>query len=265
MDEAIYLVLVGLQLDWHCEEAKLNAHLSDSEKAHLSDLISRRIHERIPTAYLVGEAWFCGVAFKVNEDVLIPRSPIGELIQNHFEPWLPKEPESILDMCTGSGCIGIACGLEFPNTSIDLADISPEALLVAEENIARHNLSKKAHTYTSDLFNEIPKENRYDLIVSNPPYVDKEDYDEMPTEFHHEPSLGLVSGLDGLDACRRILRDSLSYLNDQGILIVEVGNSAGALQDAYPEVDFIWLEFEHGGHGVFLLSKEQLKLHSHRF
>ena len=196
--------------------------------------------------------------------VLVPRSPIAELIEAGFSPWLPDVPNNILDLCTGSGCIGIACAHYFPEANITLSDISVDALAVAEQNIVLHQLSGRVIAVESDLFGNLG-EKAYDLIVSNPPYVDAEDLASMPKEYHHEPEIGLASGFDGLDFTRRLLRESVEYLSDNGVLIVEVGNSWEALEQAFPTVPFIWLEFERGGHGVFLLTAEELKAHSQEF
>ena len=185
----------------------------------------------------------------------MPRSPIAELIAQDFEPWLSGiYPQRILDLCSGSGCIGIACAYQFEDASVDLADISLDAINVADINIARHELSDRVRAVQSDVFEWLPGE-RYDLIVSNPPYVDAEDLADMPMEYHREPALGLASGPDGLDITRQILRHAADHLNVGG---VEVGNSCVALDEAYPNVPFMWLEFERGGHGVFVMTREQL-------
>ncbi len=264
-DEAVFLVLGALDLPWNSDGEILSARLSLQERKHVLKLINQRTKERIPAPYLIGEAWFCGLPFFVNPDVLIPRSPIAELIEQSFEPWLTTEPDRILDLCTGSGCIGIACAAQFGQSEVDLVDISRAALDVADSNVSRYDLGSRANSIESDLFAALPAEHQYDLIVSNPPYVDAEDFDDMPAEFSHEPELGLVSGDDGLNATRIILKEAASYLTDQGILIVEVGNSAAALQNAYPNVPFTWIEFERGGHGVFLLTRSQLDQAEHLF
>ena len=258
-DEAVFLVTAGVHLPWDVDREVLDARLTKPEQQALFNLIERRVKKRIPAPYLVGHAWFAGAKFLVNENVLIPRSPIGELIEQAYEPWVHEPPLRVLDMCTGSGCIGLATAMVFDQAQVDLVDISPEALAVAKQNIQYHDLDYRVQAIESNLFAELSPEGQYDLIVSNPPYVDQEDFDDMPSEFHHEPELGLVSGNDGLDACREILRSAPDYLSDDGLLIVEVGNSAGALQEAYPQADFTWLEFERGGHGVFLLRKAQLQ------
>lgn len=263
-DEARQLVLGALHLPWEIADGYLDCRLEDDEHAHLQDLLERRIEQRVPTAYLLGEAWFCGLPFIVDERVLIPRSPIAELIEQHFQPWLPAEPMRILDLCTGSGCIGIACAYEFPAAEVVLADLSFEALEVANQNIERHGLDERVYTVQGDGFAGLPGQ-RFDLIVSNPPYVDAEDFADMPAEYRHEPALGLACGADGLDLVRRMLAEAADHLNEKGLLIVEVGNSQVHVEALYPEVDFTWLEFERGGHGVFLLAAQQCREHQQLF
>jgi ribosomal protein L3 glutamine methyltransferase len=259
-DEAEYLVLHAINLVPPLDDIWLDSRLTLSERSKIVTLLSQRINERIPAAYLTGRAWFAGLPFKVDERVLVPRSPIAELIQNQFEPWLTIEPEHILDLCTGSGCIGIACAYAFPEAQVDLADISADALIVARANIAEHELTERVNAYQSDLFASLEKR-RYDLIVTNPPYVDAADLEAMPAEYHAEPAIGLGSGADGLDFTRRLLSEVAEHLTEEGILICEVGNSWVVLEAAFPDVPFVWLEFERGGHGVFMLSAEVLRSH----
>ena len=257
-DESVFLVFsaVGLPLDSTDEvlPQPVNAETVAKTRAWLE----RRISQREPLPYITGEAWFCGLAFEVNPSVLIPRSPIAELIEYGFAPWLQHEPAAILDLCTGSGCIGIACAHAFENTAVDLGDLSPEAIAIAQRNIDRFGLGERVKAYQSDLFNQLPTR-RYDVIVTNPPYVDAEDMASLPEEFHHEPRLGLEAGSDGLDLVRRILRDAPAYLADDGILVCEVGNSQPAMEAAFPELPMVWVEFEHGGEGVFVLHAEEIK------
>ncbi len=257
-DESLSLVLYALSLPWDVDASVQERQLTEVEQYVIAALFERRIKERVPAAYLTGEAWFAGIPFHVDERVLVPRSPIAELIESEFAPWLSDAPQTILDLCTGSGCIGIACALYLPEAHVTLSDISTEALAVASQNIARYELEDRVEILESDLFNGLQQQ-RFDLIVSNPPYVDAEDLADMPAEYHHEPEIGLASGLDGLDFTRRLLSEAPDHLTEQGVLIVEVGNSWVALEEAYPEVPFLWLEFERGGHGVFLLTAQQLR------
>lgn len=253
-----------MHLPWEVADSYLDCMLEDDERVRLQHLLKRRIEERVPTAYLLGEAWFCGMSFIVDERVLVPRSPIGELIEKRFEPWLASEPARILDLCTGSGCIGIVAAEVFPEAEVVLGDLSFDALEVANQNIERHGLDMRVYTVQGDGFDGLPGQ-RFDLILSNPPYVDAEDFDDMPAEYHHEPELGLACGNDGLDLVRRMLAEAADHLNDKGLLIVEVGNSQVHVESLYPEVDFAWLEFERGGHGVFMLTAEQCRQHQELF
>ncbi len=257
-DEALLLIGHALHLPPEGDSTLLDARLTRAERERVYSLMRRRIEERLPAAYLTGEAWFAGLRFAVDERVLVPRSPIAELIEQGFEPWLGgAEPQRILDLCTGSGCIGIACAYAFEEAEVDLADLSSDALAVAADNIARHGLGQRVRALQSDVFDGLAGE-RYDLIVSNPPYVDAEDLAAMPAEYHAEPAMGLGSGDDGLDITRRILAGAAEHLNEGGLLVVEVGNSWVALEQAFPQLPFTWVEFEHGGHGVFVLSRESL-------
>lgn len=259
-DEAEQLVLHAVHLTPPLADEWLSARLTRPERKRVVENLTRRIQERIPAAYITGQAWFAGLPFTVDERVLVPRSPIGELIQQQFSPWLSQEPAQILDLCTGSGCIGIACAYAFPDAEVQLGDISFDALAVAEENIQQHGLEDRVFAMQSDLFENFGGQ-QFDLIVSNPPYVDEDDLATMPPEYHAEPEIGLGSGADGLDFTRRLLREASQYLTEEGVLIVEVGNSWVALEEAFPEVPFTWIEFERGGHGVFMLRKADLLAH----
>jgi ribosomal protein L3 glutamine methyltransferase len=262
-DEAAQLVLWAIHTPWERLGSILDTRLVSAERHRILELFQRRIQERLPAPYITGISQFSGLDFEVTRDTLIPRSPIAELIEQGFQPWLMEEPASILDLCTGNGCIGIAAALAFPDAQVDLSDLSPMALMVARRNIERHRLLDRVSALESDLFDRIP--GVYDLIISNPPYVDAEDMAALPAEFHAEPTLALASGQDGLDFTRRLLREAADHLTETGILIVEVGNSAAALEEAFPDVPFTWLEFERGGHGVFLLTRGQLVEHRSAF
>ncbi|PSJ20745.1 50S ribosomal protein L3 N(5)-glutamine methyltransferase [Halomonas sp. ND22Bw] len=264
-DEAVALTLGALHLPWNVDPGVQEARLLPMERARIVALVRERITSRRPLPYLLGEAFFAGLPFSVDERVLIPRSPIAELIEHGFGAWFPMEPPArVLDLCTGSGCIGLATALYLPTCEVDLADISPEALTVARQNIARHDVAERVRAVESDLFAGLEGE-RYDLIVSNPPYVDERDLATMPAEFGHEPGLALGAGDDGLDIVRRILREARDHLTDDGVLIVEVGNSDRHLEAAFPEVPFLWLEFERGGQGVFALTAAELDAHAASF
>jgi ribosomal protein L3 glutamine methyltransferase len=214
--------------------------------------------DRVPVAYLLGEAWFAGLRFEVDPAVLIPRSPIAELIEAGFEPWIGgAEPAHILDLCCGSGCIGIAAGLHFPGATVDLADISAAGLAIAHRNVALHGVADRVRVRESDLFSALEGE-RYDLILCNPPYVDAAEMAALPAEFRHEPRLGLAAGEDGLDLVRRILSDARAHLSENGTLVLEVGASADALEAAYPRLPLLWPDFERGGHGVALIRAADL-------
>ncbi|ADT86391.1 50S ribosomal protein L3 N(5)-glutamine methyltransferase [Vibrio sp. Vb2880] len=256
-DEAVQLILPTLYLPIDVPPHVLNSRLTSSERLRVVERVIKRIKDRTPVAYLTNKAWFCGLEFFVDERVLVPRSPIGELIQAQFEPWLINEPTRIMDLCTGSGCIAIACAHAFPDAEVDAIDISADALQVAEQNIQDHGLEQQVFPIRSDLFRDLPQA-PYDIIVTNPPYVDQEDMNSLPDEFKHEPELGLAAGTDGLKLVRRIMANAPNYLTDNGILVCEVGNSMVHLMDQYPHIPFTWLEFENGGHGVFLLTREQL-------
>lgn len=255
-DEACLLFLHSIGLE-RADESILDELIKPEAKTAFDTLIENRISKRVPAAYLIGEAEFAGLRFKIDERVLVPRSPIAELILKGFRPWIHKDPDDILDLCTGSGCIGIAAAMSFPESRAVLTDLSTDALEVAQENIQKHQLEGRCRIIESDIFESLTGQS-FDLILSNPPYVDQRDLDEMPAEYHTEPALGLAAGVDGLDIVRPMLQQAAGYLNEGGSLIVEVGNSWVALEEVYPEVPFTWIEFEYGGDGVFIFTKEQL-------
>lgn len=259
-DEALQLIFHGLQLPLNLVNEFMDAKLTNKERNLLAVLIETRIKDRLPLPYLTGEAWFAGFQFKVDERVLIPRSPIAELLEVGYQPWAGDNcMENVMDLCTGGGCIGIATALYMPDVSVDLVDISTDALQVAEFNIARYELEDRVQAVSSDLFSAFESsEKKYDLIVSNPPYVDKGDLESMPAEFGHEPVLALAAGDDGLDLARRILYKAADFLTDEGLLILEVGNSGMTLEEQFPQVPFTWIEFERGGDGVMVFHRDEL-------
>lgn len=257
-DDMRSLILRSLFLPYDLDSILLNSRLTTAEKKQLCLQLDKRINQRVPVPYLIKEAYFCDLPFYVDERVLIPRSPLAELINNQFSPWIdPDNVENILDLCTGSGCIAIACCYAFPEATVDAVDISNEALAVAAINCERHGLEEQLTLIESDCFSKVPKV-KYDLIVSNPPYVGKEEMQTLPDEFRHEPILALETGNNGLAIVENILKTAHDYLSDEGVLVVEVGNSEEALCEAFPMVPFTWLDMVHGGQGVFLLTKQQL-------
>lgn len=266
-DEAFQLVMHSLQIPMELGEKFLDARLTEKERSLILVVIETRIKDRIPLPYLTGEAWFAGLKFKVDERVLIPRSPIAELIEHEYQPWAgDRELLKVMDLCTGGGCIGIASALYLPDATVDLVDISEEALNVSAMNIGRYELSYRVKTVCSDLFEAIdPLAGGYDLIVSNPPYVDKQDLEAMPNEYHHEPELALAAGDDGLEIAKRILSQASDYLSEQGMLILEVGNSGMTIEEQYPDIPFTWIEFERGGHGVMIFERDELLQYRDRF
>lgn len=259
LDEAVYLVLFALNLPWNWSDTYFDCVLTIQERERVHAILMQRIKSRQPAAYISHEAWFCGLPFYVDERVLVPRSPIAELIHNNFEPWTDSTHiDSILDLCTGSGCIAISCQYAFPDATVCASDISLDALEVARINLEKHDLTDSLTLFESDLFEQIPPQ-KFDLIVSNPPYVDAEDMDALSDEFKAEPRLGLEAGEDGLDIVERMLQQAADYLSDHGLLIVEVGNSQPAMMQKFDHLPLTWIDFEQGGGGVFCISAEQLK------
>ena len=256
LDEAAYLVLGALDLPFDLSREQLSVEVSTTDQERIRKLVDERISSRKPTAYLLNKAWFAGLPFHVDERVLVPRSPIAEVIRDRFSPWI-KAPDvtRILDLGTGSGCIAIACALAFPAAIVDATDISPDALQVALINCERHGLGQRVNLVESDLFSALGG-SRYDIIVCNPPYVTDGEMAALPAEYRHEPSLALVAGATGLDVVDRILLNAHKHLTPHGIMVVEVGNGRAALDAKYPSTPFIWLDFEHGGEGVFVITSE---------
>ena len=256
LDEAAYLVLGALDLPFDVSPDKLKVKITETQQQRIKRLVDERISSRKPTAYLLNEAWFAGLPFYVDERVLVPRSPIAELVRDRFSPWI-KAPDvtRILDLGTGSGCIAVACALAFPTAIVDATDISPDALQVALINCERHGLGQRVNLVESDLFSAL-NDSRYDIIVCNPPYVTDGEMAALPAEYRHEPSLALAAGATGLDVVDNILLNAHEHLTPHGILVVEVGNGRAALETKYPRTPFIWLDFEHGGEGVFVITSE---------
>lgn len=258
--EASWLILHALGLS-PTEAPDYQQTLSDKDVANCNDILVRRIQERIPAAYLTGTAWFAGLSFKTDERALVPRSPLAEFILYDFFNLIePSNVHAALDLCTGGGCIGIAVAVQLPQAKVDASDLSPDALSLASENVAAHHLESRVTLIQCALFEKIT--NTYDLIISNPPYVDANDINDMSKEFAHEPLMGLAAGADGLELVRQLLHEAAQFLNEGGLLVVEVGNSAQALEDAYPSVPFLWLEFESGGTGIFAITREELIAHA---
>ncbi len=258
-DEAAYLILHTLHLPLDHLEPFLDARLTSTELNQVLDVLERRVTERLPAAYLTHEAWLGSYSFYVDQRVIIPRSFIAELLQNRLEPWITDATEihRALDLCTGSGCLAILLAHAFEHAEIDAVDISHEALAVAGRNIADYRLQERVHPIQSDLFAGLAGR-RYDLIISNPPYVNAESMAALPEEYRHEPENALASGVDGLSATRKILSDAAAHLTDQGLLVVEIGHNRDAVLFEYPRTPFTWLETSAGDEFVFLLRRDQL-------
>jgi ribosomal protein L3 glutamine methyltransferase len=256
VDEAAALVLHVLHLPHDVPAWLLAGRLTPDEKQAVVELLERRIRERKPAAYLTGRTWFAGLEILVDERVLVPRSPIAELIETGFAPWIdPQRVSAVLDLCTGSGCIALACAVAFPRSVIDAVDVSPDALDMAARNVEAQGAGGRVRLLRSDLFASLGGR-RYDLIVSNPPYLSERELAGLPPEFAHEPRLGLAAGRDGLAFVSRILAEVRRHLTDAGILVLEVGSAAESVTQAWPELPFIWPDFTRGGSGVLVLTAQ---------
>ncbi len=273
LDEAAYLISYCAEKPVDFTDDDLLDVLTASQRKKVEEVLYQRITNKVPVAYITGKAYFFGLEFNVNQNVLIPRSPIAELVGEQFSPWFDytgwlnnnkNRALSILDMCSGSGCIAIACATVFENAEVDAVDISEQALKVANININKHHLANRVKVVQSDMFTDLPQK-KYDIIVSNPPYVTQSEIDSLPDEYHSEPELGLYAANNGLQFAIIILQQAFYYLADNGIVVVEVGNSAQALQALFPEIPFTWLEFEMGGDGVFVLDAAQIRQYHAQF
>lgn len=258
-DEAVSLVSQVLKLPEGVDAIILDAALTLAEKNLLLDALQQRIEQRLPTPYITGRAWFSGLEFIVDPRVLIPRSPIAELIEQQFSPWLAAPPVRILDMCCGSACIGIALAQVFDSATVDCSDISSGALEVAQQNVDLHDCGERVRLLKSDIWHSFGSDDVYDLIVVNPPYVDQHDYDTMPVEFGHEPRLALSSGADGLDFTKQFLAKAADHMSEAALLVVEVGNSGQALEEQFPDMPLTWHEFSRGGVGVFVMTRDEAR------
>jgi ribosomal protein L3 glutamine methyltransferase len=258
LDEAFHLVTWALKLPHDLPAPYLDAVLTAGERKQVLKLLRRRMRTRKPAAYLTGEAWFAGLPFTVDERVLVPRSPIAELIEHRFQPWLRQPPRRILDLCAGCGCIAVACAAAFPSARVDAVELDAGAFELLERNIARHELQGRLEAVRSDLFDGL-KGRRYDLIVSNPPYVPSARVDAMPPEYRHEPRIALEAGGDGMDVVARILREAPRHLEREGLLVCEVGGSVPEFGKRFPKIPVVWPDFERGGDGVFVISRDDLE------
>jgi ribosomal protein L3 glutamine methyltransferase len=259
-DEAVWLIMSGLHLPTETLGNFLDACITKQERKHLASLIDQRVTKHTPTAYLVREAWLHDFKFYVDERVIVPRSFIAELLlDGSLSPWIefPEMVESAADICTGSGCLGVLLAHTFPNAAVDIVDISPDAIAVSNINIANYGLEAQVTAIQSDMFSALTGKT-YDVIISNPPYVDAPSMAQLPEEYRHEPQLALGSGIAGLDHTQTLLREAANYLNEDGILIVEIGHNRDALHDAYPNIPFTWLDTSGGDQFVFIITKQDL-------
>jgi ribosomal protein L3 glutamine methyltransferase len=259
LDESRYLTLHALALPYDTPDGYLDSVLTFPEREQVLELLRLRVEKRQPAAYITRESWFCGLRFYVDERVLVPRSPIAELIASHFEPWVDSSRvHRILDLCCGSACIGIAAKYHFMDAEVCVADISADALEVAAMNLAEHDLDDQVEVYRSDLFDAIPRQ-RFDVILTNPPYVDAEDMAALGDEFRCEPEIGLSAGEDGLALVGRILDSAADYLDEEGVIFIEVGNSQAAMEQKYGFLPMTWPEFELGGAGICCIQARDLR------
>ena len=258
-DETVYLVLHALHLPLDTLEPFLDARVLDEERNRVLDLIDRRVTERVPAAYLTNEAWLRGHRFYVDARVIVPRSPIAELLDEGLSPWVQdaQAVDSVLDMCTGSGCLAILSALAFPYAQVDAVDVSPDALEVARRNVDDYGLGDRLALHQGDLFDSLP-ERQYDVIVCNPPYVNSGSMDVLPQEYRHEPHLALAGGTDGMDLVRRILQAAPRYLSENGVLVLEIGHKRDFFEAAFPELSPVWLDTEQASDQLLLLTREQL-------
>lgn len=258
-DEAVYLLLHALHLPLDMLDPFLDAHVLTSERERVLNLLERRITERAPIAYLTGEAWLQGHRFKVDKRVIVPRSPIAELLTEGLSPWVaePGDVRSVLDLCTGSGCLAVLAALAYPNAQVDAVDLSEDALEVANENIELFDLGGRVTALRSDLFDQMP-EREYDVIVCNPPYVNAQAMETLPAEYRHEPPMALAGGPDGMDIVRRVLRDAARFMSPAGILVLEIGNERENFDAAFTNIEPIWLSTEGSDDQILLLTRDQL-------
>ncbi|MDO9023276.1 50S ribosomal protein L3 N(5)-glutamine methyltransferase [Zwartia sp.] len=259
-DEAVYLVLHALHLPPDQLEPFMDARVLPSEREAALSLIDLRCEQRLPAPYLTHEAWLQGYAFHVDQRVIVPRSPIAELLMNQLSPWIPDpyEVTGILDLCTGSGCLAIIAAHQFPEAFVDATDISKDALDVAMINVEKHGLKDRLNLHHGSLYDPLPLSAQYDLIISNPPYVNSASMRSLPPEYRHEPSLALAGGDDGMDLVRIIIEQAPSHLRDQGLLLIEIGHERPYFEAAFPELEPIWLDTAEASDQILLLSKEQL-------
>ena len=259
-DEAVYLVLSTLHLPLDTLDPFLDARLLEDEKKKCISLIELRVKKRVPLAYLTGEAWLQGHRFLTDKRVIVPRSPISELLAEHLEPWVddPENVQHVLDLCTGSGCLAILAALAFPNAQVDAVDLSDHAIRLAQRNVDMYQLGERVNVLQGDLYTPLKKQ-RYDVIVCNPPYVNSTTMAQLPSEYQHEPSLALAGGDDGMDIIRTILDQAAAHLSDDGFIVLEIGNEYENFMNAFPALNPVFLETAEGDDSVLLLTREQLQ------